>query len=400
MKLNIGNQIRMNRRRMDLTQEQLAEKLGTSPQTVSRWECGTTYPDLEMLPVIASFFGTSVDAMLGCTEEEKQKFCRELQMEFDNAARAKDSGKVIEILRRIRLNLREYQSYWFWGLYREIWNARLFHDEKVLEELRMLTEEIFRTCPRGDHFAVIESMANMEDDEHIDAFLDVYASREDMSRMRLLFGRYKMREELDKIEPVRQFNLWYELSGIISWTNDWQEYLCEDAAHWKWYSETQLNYLNAVNCLSPDKKHRVSGGDGIDLWCVERLHLGMRYFAALAKLGETDAAYAVFEDTVSLLERIMAIPEDEFVLGCNSPALKGFSKKCEFYWMEKKDGKEHRELCMECGEWADWIIPINYQDAVNGPWFAPMKEDERFAPLFRRLENCVVTREKREDQSE
>ena len=56
MKLDLGNQIRLNRRRVNLTQEQLAEKFGTSPQAISRWENGTTYPDIELLPVIASFF--------------------------------------------------------------------------------------------------------------------------------------------------------------------------------------------------------------------------------------------------------------------------------------------------------------------------------------------------------
>ena len=72
MKLNLGNQIRINRRRMNLTQEQLAEKFGTSPQAISRWEIGATYPDIEILPMIASFFETSVDALLGVTEEEKE----------------------------------------------------------------------------------------------------------------------------------------------------------------------------------------------------------------------------------------------------------------------------------------------------------------------------------------
>lgn len=71
MKLNLGNQIRRNRRHMNLTQEQLAETFGTSPQAVSRWETGTMYPDIEMLPRIASFFGTLIDAMFFCSREEK-----------------------------------------------------------------------------------------------------------------------------------------------------------------------------------------------------------------------------------------------------------------------------------------------------------------------------------------
>lgn len=54
MKLNLGNQIRINRRRMNLTQEQLAEKFGTSPQAISRWEIGATYPDKKVLSVLKS----------------------------------------------------------------------------------------------------------------------------------------------------------------------------------------------------------------------------------------------------------------------------------------------------------------------------------------------------------
>ena len=106
MKLNIGSQIRMNRRRMDLTQEQLAERFGTSPQAISRWENGTTYPDIEMLPLIASFFGISLDALLGCTEEEKEKFCAGLREAFMDAADSKDIEKTVGMLREIRRNLR------------------------------------------------------------------------------------------------------------------------------------------------------------------------------------------------------------------------------------------------------------------------------------------------------
>lgn len=274
MKLNLGNQIRINRRRMNLTQEQLAEKFGTSPQAISRWEIGATYPDIEMLPMIASFFEMSVDALLGVTEEEKEKFCIELQQSFETAVRAKDVQKTIDVIREIRRNLKEYHHYWFWGLYTEIWNFRLFRDEKVLEEMRLLAEEIFSVCPKDDHWAVIDCMSYMEDDEHIDAFLDAYASREDMARSSLLFKRYKMREELDKIESVRHGILWYELSHIITAANDWQVYLCKDPNHFIWFCETQLSYLNAVNNLYPDKKHLISGGIGPDLWCVERIQLG------------------------------------------------------------------------------------------------------------------------------
>ena len=392
MKLNLGNQIRLNRRRMNLTQEQLAEKFGTSPQAISRWEIGATYPDIEMLPMIASFFEMSVDALLGVTEEEKEKFCAELQKSFEIAVRAKEIQRTIEIMREIRCNLREYQNYWFFGLYHEIWNARLFREEKVLEEMRLLTEEIFNVCPKDDHYAVIGCMANMEDDDHIDAFLDAYASREDMARSTLLFNRYKMREEFDKIEPVRQYILWMELSHIISAANDWQKYLCKDPEHFIWFCETQLNYLNAVNNLSPDKKHMISGGNKPDLWCEERIQLGIRYTAAFAKLGKMDEAYDAFEDTIRVIEQIMAITDEEFKMDCSSPAFEGFSLDSEIHWMEKS-GKEYKEISLRHNDWWNWIIPLDYQKAFKHAWFDTMRADERFDALFERLDKCVVCRE-------
>ena len=260
--------------------------------------------------------------------------------------------------------------------------------------MRLLTEEIFALCPRDDHFAVIECMAEMEDDEHIDAFLDAYASREDMSRSRLLFNRYKMREECDRIETVRQFILWFELEHIVTAANDWQEYLCRDYAHYKWFSETQLDYLNAVNCLTPDSKHIVSGGDEIDLWCWPRIMLGLRYTRALAGLGETGAALDVFEDTVSIVERVMGREEETFRLGCRSPALKGFVLNAQFHWMEK-DGKEYRELCLENNGWTAWIIPTDIiRSITEDVWFEPIRiPDARFDLLMARLKRCVIVRE-------
>ena len=43
------------------TQEKLAKKLDVTPQTVSRWECGTSLPDVMLLPVLAQFYGVTID---------------------------------------------------------------------------------------------------------------------------------------------------------------------------------------------------------------------------------------------------------------------------------------------------------------------------------------------------
>ena len=49
----------------ELTQEDVAEFLGITPQSVSKWERGENYPDITLLPALANIFETSVDLLLG-----------------------------------------------------------------------------------------------------------------------------------------------------------------------------------------------------------------------------------------------------------------------------------------------------------------------------------------------
>ena len=73
MLINIGENIRRCRTEQNLTQEQLAYELGVSAQAVSRWETGTTYPDIMLLPVIADFFHLTLDELMGREKELSQK---------------------------------------------------------------------------------------------------------------------------------------------------------------------------------------------------------------------------------------------------------------------------------------------------------------------------------------
>ncbi len=68
----IGETIAKLRKERGMTQEALAESMGVSPQTISKWENSTTCPDVTLLPVLADFFGVTVDALYGRQVEEKR----------------------------------------------------------------------------------------------------------------------------------------------------------------------------------------------------------------------------------------------------------------------------------------------------------------------------------------
>lgn len=61
--MNIGNKIRELRKTRGITQEQLAERIGVSFQAVSKWENNIALPDITMAPVLATYFGVSMDVL-------------------------------------------------------------------------------------------------------------------------------------------------------------------------------------------------------------------------------------------------------------------------------------------------------------------------------------------------
>ena len=77
----------------NLTQEDVAEYLGITPQSVSKWERAECYPDITFLPALANIFETSVDMLLGMDiirDEQSlhniHKSATEYQRNGDNAS--------------------------------------------------------------------------------------------------------------------------------------------------------------------------------------------------------------------------------------------------------------------------------------------------------------------------
>lgn len=63
MSENIGKQIRRHRLRCSMTQERLSEILNVTAQAVSKWETGTSYPDITLLPELSAALGITVDEL-------------------------------------------------------------------------------------------------------------------------------------------------------------------------------------------------------------------------------------------------------------------------------------------------------------------------------------------------
>ena len=67
--MTMAENIKAYRNNKGLNQYEFAEKLGISPQAISKWECGQSCPSIENLCMISEIFGISIDTLKGLEQD-------------------------------------------------------------------------------------------------------------------------------------------------------------------------------------------------------------------------------------------------------------------------------------------------------------------------------------------
>jgi len=143
MNIYFSENIKRLRREHDLTQEAIADFLGISFQAVSKWERGESYPDIEMLPEIAVYFGISVDELLGVNRAQNEQEILSIIEEYDNLTDSEAKHKIIikaieKYPNDFRLQLRQMSDLAF--------RNAIANYKKNLPKVRAIYENIQRNC--------------------------------------------------------------------------------------------------------------------------------------------------------------------------------------------------------------------------------------------------------------
>ncbi len=96
MKLTLGEKIKELRKRDGRKQEDLANVLGVTNQAVSRWEKDGSYPDMEMIPAIANYFGITIDELFGYENDREKKIAAIIQKVDKYDIKHSDDGNWVE----------------------------------------------------------------------------------------------------------------------------------------------------------------------------------------------------------------------------------------------------------------------------------------------------------------
>ena len=386
MKLAIGDNIRNFRKRNDLTQEALADRLGVTYQSISRWENGTTYPDLELIPAIADMLSVTVDELLGMPQIEKEKRAVEAfdELRRECIKRDYDAEKIVNLLRDIRRNHLNSDHAW------RPWcegNDRAFRDPKILPEVRLLAEAYLDHNPMHPH--TIQTMANVEDEEHIEDFLNKYTTSFDCSARALLFDRYWRRGDAERFEPERRYQLYKAFETLLC-----PRYLLKWGEN-KEIKEATDQFMETILSLI----RRDAKDDRPDMWIEDRIELGLKSAVRSISAGNQDEALSQIEAVVKLLEEAMMIT-DEILLPTSCRFLDGMEWSAKEDWMNRDnnpDSPKERMIYMEtqmnrmCSCYC--LFPSNYYDVLNGKDFDSLRDHPKFVNLCERVKALIVTKQ-------
>ena len=102
--VKIGSFLKELRMQNHMTQEQLGEKLGVTNKTVSRWECGTYLPPVEMLKELSDLYGLTINEIVSGQRLNEEQFRQQAE---ENIAAALENN-AFTLKERIRYYRRKW----------------------------------------------------------------------------------------------------------------------------------------------------------------------------------------------------------------------------------------------------------------------------------------------------
>ncbi|MBQ8861644.1 MAG: helix-turn-helix transcriptional regulator [Clostridia bacterium] len=146
--MELKNKLKELRTSRNMTQEAVAEQLGVSSQTVSKWERGLLFPDIALLPKIALLFRCSIDSLFGMDLLWSIEHRKEFDVKIHTLHEKKDWEGVYQAwIREIELNPDNYGNYADVMLH--VYRKKLYDKEHIVKMIS-LAEHAEKCCTDDD----------------------------------------------------------------------------------------------------------------------------------------------------------------------------------------------------------------------------------------------------------
>ena len=363
-RLQIGANIFRLRKEKGITQEEFAEYLGVSKPAVSKWESGQSYPDVFLLPVIASYFNKSVDELMGYQSQMPAEDIKKMYLRLADAF-AKEPFEPVWL--QSKEIVRKYYSCWkLLFAIAELW-ANHAPQAGAPEKTAAVYEEasaLFERVEQESRDAVLArsalsmraycALVLQRPSEAIDLLDGIEEPQ--FSTDQLLAEAYAMKGDKDRAKDVLQKQLYQNVLALFGTFPD----------------------MMGLYADQPDKMDDCLRKtlDFIKIFDLENLHPAscFTFYLTAASLsasaGKSGQALDLLETYVSLLTRKGIFPLK----------LKGndFFDRLEPYFASLNLGTHTPR--------SEILIRRDMESAVTqNPAFHPLRDDKRFQVITRRL---------------
>lgn len=249
-----------------------------------------------------------------------------------------------------------------------------------------MAEAYLERHPMAPH--TIRTMVEIEDEEHLQSFLEKYTTPFDCSARALLFVRYGHRGDAEKFDKERRYQLYNAFavllcpSDLLKLDPSKESKLAAD--------EFMKNMLSVIRSDAAD--------DRPDMWVQDRLELGIKSARRLVSMNKNDEAIQKLESVVKLLEETMKIT-DETALPTSCRFLEGMEWNAHEDWDQSNNEDAPEERMIYIGTQMDdgmrqcyCIYPSEYYRWLQGSDFESLRGRSNFENLCERVKMLIVTK--------
>ncbi|KAJ50254.1 DNA-binding XRE family transcriptional regulator [Clostridium tetanomorphum] len=357
-KLLVGEVIYKLRKERGITQDQLANFIGVSTAAVSKWESGISYPDITLLPILATFFNVTIDKLLNFKIELSDEEVMNIFSECEKLFSRGDLDKAID---KSKSYIEKYPS----SYYLKLRIGFLFtmyswkgSDEEMAKRMMgysiQLFEEVSKNSSRPE--LIEQALFQLgalyptigEEDKAIEALNKIHKSELDPNV--LLAGIYIEKNESKKAREILQSKLYKSISDI--------SFACLGLANSYMKDEKDLSMVEKYYDLSINVKKVFSpAGDSVLTLAAEYLNFAHTYL----KFNEAEKA-------IDMLNKMI---EDMRKYDINKPG--GFRS----IWCFNKIPEGKRTITMNLYE--------NIFKIFEAPEFNLIREREEFTHIINEL---------------
>ena len=393
MELLFAKRVREKRLEKGLTQEQLAQAIQISPQSVSKWERGDGYPDITLLPRIANFLQISVDELIGNDEATRAEDTDNFEKNWWSIPTSEEGWQ-----RRLKLAKEYYTKYPHNFEVMHRLGEAIVNNMDVLEEnLQLLFEihaKIMSGCTeeeyRRDSLHRVCSAAT-------DSELDDQISKSELNwQEAIAIGelreeRFLLQHRLDEYRRERNATnllIFMQYLGRNSMMYHGSE---RDIA----FTEPERNVAWERHKMRLIEQFDIDGGheNGIpEAWCGCYAEFSLKAAGALIGSGQFDEGFAQLERTFALYERWNRIPAGKLMTVGNPDAFGEVS-------VNKSDTDYIVNITFADGHtvwtpylWLFWQLKGDILTALTQwPWFDGVKDDPRYTEALARARAMAET---------